>query len=101
MELTSSDLEAWDIEFIIPYVVSICVKIAHLPLHCWSNEVFVAIGNSLGQYIDKFEPKYLMFLCAHICVEVDLDKGLPKVVTLLMDNWNCEKKVDYVQLPFN
>ena len=59
-----------------------------------------SIGNSLGWYIDKSEPKYPMFSCAWICVEVDLKKGLPEVVNLIMDSWSHEQKVDYDQLHF-
>jgi hypothetical protein len=36
-----------------------------------------SIKNTLGTYIDKVEPRDNMFACAHICVEVDLEKGLP------------------------
>jgi hypothetical protein len=35
------------------------------------------IRDSLGKYIDKYEPNPSMFSCARICVEVDLEKGLP------------------------
>ena len=59
-----------------------------------------AIGNSLGNYIDKAEPKVSLFSCARICVEVDLEKGLPKAVSLFMDGWEHMQKVDYEQLPF-
>jgi hypothetical protein len=36
----------------------------------------------------------------HICVEVDLEKGLPEAINLTLDNWNYLQQVDYEQLPF-
>ena len=41
-----------------------------------------------------------MFSCARICVEVDLEKGLPEVINLLMDGWNHLQTMDYEQIPF-
>jgi hypothetical protein len=38
----------------------------------------ISIGNALGKYIDCFIPKDRMFSYAHLCVEVDLEKGLPE-----------------------
>ena len=59
----------------------------HIPLHCWNDKALQAIKNTLGKYIDKAEPKGLLFSCARICMEVDLEKGLPKEVDLFMDGW--------------
>ena len=74
-------LNKWDLSFDpvkdIPKVVPVWVKPPHLPLHCWNDEDFHAIGNTLGKYIDKSEPKAPMFACARICVKFDLEKGLP------------------------
>ena len=50
-------LNKWDLSFDpakdIPKAMSVCVKLPHLPLHCWNDEDFHAIGNTLGKYIDK------------------------------------------------
>ena len=59
-----------------------------------------AIGNSLGNYIDKAEPKGPLFSYARICIEVDPEKGLPEAIILYMDGWEHMQKVDYEQLPF-
>ena len=45
----------------IPSDVIVWVNLPHLPLHYWSDEVLTSIGNSLGHYIDKYEPKSPMF----------------------------------------
>ena len=54
----------------------------------------------MGKYVDKSEPKAPMFSCAQICVEVDLEKGLPKSIILSIDGWNHLQTVDYEQIPF-
>ena len=59
-----------------------------------------AIGNSLGKYIDKAELKPPMLSCTRICVEVDLEKGLPKAINLNMEGWKHLQTVDYEQIPF-
>ena len=91
-------LNKWDLSFDpekdIPKAVSIWMKLPHLPLHCWNDEDFRAIGNTLGKYIDKSEPKAPMFSCTRICVEVDLEKGIPEAINLSIDGWNHMQTVD-------
>ena len=54
----------------------------------------------MGKYVDKSEPKAPMFSCARICVEVDLEKGLPESINLSIDGWNHFQTVDYEQIAF-
>ena len=97
-------LNKWDLSFNpekdIPKAVPVWVKLPHLPLHCWNDEDFRTIGNTLGKYVDKSEPKAPMFSCARICVEVDLEKGLPESIMLSLDGWSHLQTVDYEQIPF-
>ena len=97
-------LNKWDLSFNpekdIPKAVPVWVKLPHLPLHCWNDEDFRTIGNTLGKYVDKSEPKAPMFSCARICVEVDLEKGLPESINLSIDGWTHLQTVDYEQIPF-
>jgi hypothetical protein len=58
-----------------------------------------ATGNGLGHYIDKADPKD-QYSCARICVEVDLEVGLPEAVKLKVGEWHHLQKMDYEQLPF-
>ena len=58
-----------------------------------------AIDNKLGKYIYKAHPKD-NYSCARICVEVDMEAGLPEVVKLAVGEWHHYKKLDYEQLPF-
>ena len=82
-------LNRWSLNFDpkkdVPLAVPVWVLLPHIPLHCWKDETLQAIGNSLGNYIGKKEPKGPLFSCARICVEVYLEKGLPEAVNLLMD----------------
>ena len=41
-----------------------------------------------------------MFSCARIRVEVDLEKGLPKAINLLMEGWNHQQTIDYDHIPY-
>ena len=97
-------LNKWDLSFNpekdIPKAVPVRVKLPHLPLHCWNDEVFRGIGNTLGKYVDKSKPKSPMFSCAQICVEFDLEKGMPESIMLSIDGWNHLQIVDYEQIPF-
>jgi hypothetical protein len=58
----------FDPEVGIPSDVLVWVLLPHLPLHCWGDDVLQSIGDTLGKYIDKSEPKSSMYACARICV---------------------------------
>ena len=60
----------------VPSPVHVWVRIPHLPLHCWNSKSIQTIRNKLEKYIDREERKE-QYLCARICVEVDLEIGLP------------------------
>ena len=66
----------FDPEADIPKVVPVWVRLPNLPMHCWNPKSLHAIGNVLGKYIDMASPKD-QYACARICVEVDLEAGLP------------------------
>ena len=79
--------------------VSIWVRLPHLPLHYWNPDSLEAIGNKLGKYIDREETKN-QFSCARICVEVDLEIGLPEAINLTVVDWSYIQELDYEQIPF-
>jgi hypothetical protein len=97
-------LNRWTPEFFpendIPKAVPVWVRLPYLPLHCWNDETIQNIGNTLGKFIDRVEPKDGLQACARICVEVDLEKGLPEAINLTLDNWSYIQKVDYEQFSF-
>jgi len=64
-----------------PSTVLVWVRLPHLPLHCWNPKSLEAIGNTLGKYINKYDRKE-QHSCARICVEVDLEVGLPEAIQI-------------------
>jgi len=78
----------------------IWVRLPHLPLHLWGKSSLEDIGNKLGRFIDSSEPKGGQFTCARICVEVNLEKGLPEAIKLTIGNWSHIQELDYEQIPF-
>jgi hypothetical protein len=66
----------FDPEAYIPSSFPLWVLLPHLPLHCWDDDFAHRIGNSLGRYVDRMEPKDNMYACVRISVEVDLERGL-------------------------
>ena len=83
----------------VPKEVPVWVRLPNLPVHCWNTPTLEKIGNALGKYIDKADNKG-QYSCARICVEVDLDAGLPEAVKLKVGDWLYYQKLDYEQLPF-
>jgi hypothetical protein len=83
----------------VPKEVLVWVRLPNLPIHCWNPISLQTIGNGLGQYIDRADSKD-QYSCACICVEVDLEVGLPEAVKLKVGDWQHFQKLDYEQLPF-
>jgi hypothetical protein len=83
----------------VPSAVPVWVCLPHLPLHCWNPKSLESIGNTLGKYIDRAERKD-QYSCARICVEVDLEVGLPEAIQLTVADWSHIQELDYEQLPF-
>eukprot|EP00253_Pinus_taeda_P017272 PITA_17272 len=57
------------------------------------------IGNALGKFIDRANNKD-QYDCARICLEVDLEEGLPEAIKIKVGSWTHVQKLDYEQLPF-
>jgi hypothetical protein len=76
------------------------VRLPHLPMHLWGISSLEDIGNKLGRFLDRAEPKGDQFTCARICVEVNLDKGLPDAIKLSLGEWCHIQELDYEQIPF-
>eukprot|EP00253_Pinus_taeda_P033123 PITA_33123 len=83
----------------VPKEVPVWVRLPNLPIHCWSYQSLQRIGNGLGRFIDKADNKG-QYTCARICVEVDLEAGLPEAIKLTVGEWHHYEKLDYEQLPF-
>ena len=89
----------FDLNQDVPSVVLVWVRLPHLPLHCYSTKSLAAIGNTLGKYIDKAERRD-QYTCARICVEVDLQVGLPEAIKFTVVDWSHVQELDYEQFPF-
>jgi hypothetical protein len=76
------------------------VRLPHLPLHLWGTNSLEDIGNKLGRFLDRAEPKGDQFTCARICVEVNLEKGLLEAIKLSLGEWSHIQELDYEQIPF-
>lgn len=83
----------------VPKAVPVWVCLPNLPVHCWVEDSLRSIGNGLGKYIDHTAPKDQLSV-ARVCVEVDLEAGLPEAVKLTINGWQHYQQVDYEQLPF-
>jgi hypothetical protein len=49
----------------------------YLLLFFWNDASVKENGNKIGHYLDIEESKGNLFSCARICMQVDLDKGIP------------------------
>ena len=83
----------------LPKEVPVWVRLPNLPVHCWNYETLQVIGNGIGKFVDKADNKN-NYNCARICIEVDLEAGLPEAVKLTVGTWTHFQKVDYEHLPF-
>jgi hypothetical protein len=83
----------------VSLTIPVWVRLPHMPLHYWNLKSLESIGNSLGKYIDRAERKD-QYSCARICIEVDLEVGLPKYIQLKVVDWSHIQELDYEQLPF-
>jgi hypothetical protein len=59
--------------------ILVWVRLPHLPLPCSNLKSLESIGNTLVKYIDQ-EKRKDQYSCARICVEVDLEVGLPEAI---------------------
>ena len=96
-------LAPWTIDFHLGDEITtapVWVRLPHLPLHLWGKGSLEDIGNKLGRFLDSAEPKGDQFTCARICVEVNLEKGLPEAINLSLGDWCHLQELDYEQIPF-
>ena len=82
-------LNHWNLDFDptvdLPKEVPVWVRLPNLSVHCWNYEALQKIGNKIGKFVDKENNKSI-YNCARICIEVDLEAGLPESVKLFVGN---------------
>ena len=89
----------FDPEEDVPSTVPVWVRLPNLPIHCWNWGSLKHIGDALGKFIDRENNKD-QYDCTQICVEVDLEVGLPEAIKINVESWSHIQKLDYEQLPF-
>ena len=77
----------FDLNLDSPKEVPVWVRLPNLSAHCWNSESLEKIGNGLGRYIDKADPKG-QYSCARICIEVDLEAGLLEAIKISVVYWH-------------
>lgn len=65
----------------VPKAVLVWVRLPNLPVHCGNWDSLMHIGNALGKFIDRSNNKD-QYDCTRICVEVDLEVGLPEAIKI-------------------
>jgi hypothetical protein len=81
-------LTPWDFDFNSKEEISstlIWVRLPHLPLISCDDNSLIYIGNKRGRFINREKPKGNLYSYAHICVEVDSDKGLLEALQINLD----------------
>ena len=53
----------------------------------------------MGKYIDRAKRKD-QYACTRICVEVDLEIGLPEAIQLTVAEWSYIQELDYEKILF-
>ena len=66
----------------------IWVRFSNLPLHLWLDSVLDVVGDAIGdfQMVDSDSFDILHTKYAHILVVVDVSKGLPENIKLVVPN---------------
>lgn len=82
----------------ISMTIPIQVKLPCLPLSLWSDDQLRAVGNRVGKYLDRDDPKGSQFASSKTCVQVDLEKGLPLEIMLTLGGQNYFQTLDYEQI---
>lgn len=88
-----------------PITTSVWVRMPNLPVELWNEDIFEAVGNSLGNFMGALDkPKELSKIAyARICVQLDLDSPWPAKITINLpfDGLVCEQTLDYEDLPLD
>jgi len=78
----------------VPTAIPVWVRLPNLPVHCWNWESLKHIGNTLGKFIDRENNKD-QYDYARICIEFDLEVGLPEAIKIRVGSWTHLQKLDY------
>ena len=82
--------------------IPLWVRPTNLPLHLWPNSVLEAVGDALGDFlmVDIASSNVYQMTYTPILVEIDVSKGLPKMIKLASPNGSWIQLLDYEGIPF-
>ena len=82
--------------------VLLWVRLLNLPLHLWLYSVMEAVGEALGDFlmVDIASSNVHQMTYAHILMETDVSKGLPKMIKLASPKGSWIQLLDYEGIPF-
>eukprot|EP00253_Pinus_taeda_P028504 PITA_28504 len=99
-------LTPWFLEFNPSIAVinkpPIWFRLPNLPAHFWHFIVFLAIGNTLGHYLDIDTSRKVIGLYTYSrqCAEIDISKGLPDQINLKFGDFHWTQPLDYKNTAF-
>lgn len=78
------------------------VRLPRLPLHYWSEDVLIRIGNALGSYLhhDRTFVESKNRTLARVLVQLDTREGLEEKITLQWGKYSRTQILDYEGVPF-
>jgi len=80
-------LNRWSLEFDLEEdilsSILVWMRLPHLSLNLRdASKCLKVIGNKLRRYEGKSKPKAGLYLCDCICIEVNIEKGLPNFIEI-------------------
>lgn len=61
----------------------------------WDEDSFKSIGDKLGHYIDRANPKGNIFCYARVYVEIGFENGLLEAIQINLEGWRHLQTLDY------
>ena len=82
--------------------IPIWVRLAYLPLHHLIDTLLEVVGKAHGNYlmVDELSDDMMYSNYAHILVEMDISKGLPKIIMLEHSGGSLIPTLHHEGIPF-
>lgn len=83
--------------------MSVRIRLHNLPFPFWHHQVLEGIGNSLGRFLkmDRERMDKCIFTFAHMCMEIDLSKGLLDHIHLSHQDFKWTQWLDFENATFS
>ena len=82
--------------------IPVWVKLPNLRLHLWNDPSLQEIWNVIGQYHNIYlnTTKFFKMKYARICVQMDLNEGLPTKLKIVNQDYSWTQALDYKNISF-